>query len=213
VTDAIAKGCAPYKVEPLEGVLSHKQKKHLIDGNEVIINKLTPEQCVEPFELAAGDVIGLDIFVSTGEGKPKESEIRTTVHKRELEMHYNLKSNKSRSFFSEFNARYPTFPFSIAGFEDAVGAKVGVRECTNHDLIVGYPVLTEKPGEFVAQFKCTVTVQPRSTAVLAGDLPLDFSQFETENKIEDEELKALLARPLWVKEKKAAKPVAEPVTE
>ena len=32
-----------------------------------------------------GDVIGLDIFVSTGEGKPKESEFRTTVYKRELD--------------------------------------------------------------------------------------------------------------------------------
>jgi len=32
-----------------------------------------------------GDVIGLDIFVSTGEGKPKESEHRTSVYKRELD--------------------------------------------------------------------------------------------------------------------------------
>jgi hypothetical protein len=30
-------------------------------------------------------VIGLDIYVSTGEGKPKETDFRTTVYKRELE--------------------------------------------------------------------------------------------------------------------------------
>lgn len=43
VTTAIAKVCEAYEVEPLQGVLSHKVKKHLIDGNEVIINKETPE--------------------------------------------------------------------------------------------------------------------------------------------------------------------------
>ena len=72
-------------MNPVEGVLSHKMKKHLIDGNDVIINKETPEQKVEEFEFAPGDVIGLDIFVSSGEGKPKEGDFRTTVFKRELD--------------------------------------------------------------------------------------------------------------------------------
>ena len=85
VTEVIAKVCAEYGVNPVEGVLSHKMKKHLIDGNDVIINKETPEQRVEEFEFMPGDVIGLDIFVSSGEGKPRESEFRTTVFKRELD--------------------------------------------------------------------------------------------------------------------------------
>jgi len=38
-------------------------------------------------------------------------------------------------------------PFSIRGFEDLTGAKVGVKECLGHELIMGYPVLTEKLGE------------------------------------------------------------------
>ena len=96
VTEAIAKVCAEYEVNPVEGVLSHKMKKHLIDGNNVIINKETPEQKVEEYEFAAGDVFGLDIFVSTGEGKPKEGDYRTTVYKRELDTQYNLKINSAR---------------------------------------------------------------------------------------------------------------------
>lgn len=99
---------------------------------------------MEEFEFAPGDIIGLDIFVSTGEGKPKESEVRTSVYKRELDMWYQLKSNKARVFFNEVNQRYPTLPFSIAGFADQVGAKLGVKECLNHDLLIPYPVLTEK---------------------------------------------------------------------
>lgn len=39
VTEAIQKICEEYGVNAVEGVLSHKVKKHLIDGNDVIINK------------------------------------------------------------------------------------------------------------------------------------------------------------------------------
>jgi|TARA_B110001469_G_scaffold119443_1_gene127034 hypothetical protein len=58
----------------------------LIDGNEAIINIETPEQRVEDWEFAPGDVIALDVFTSTGEGMGKESEARTTVYKREMDV-------------------------------------------------------------------------------------------------------------------------------
>ena len=86
VTAVIAKVCEEYGVNPVQGVLSHKTKKHLIDGNEVIINKETPEQRVEDWEFAAGDVISLDVFTTTGEGLGKECEARTTVYKREMDV-------------------------------------------------------------------------------------------------------------------------------
>ena len=158
-------------------------------------------QKVEEIEFAPGDVIGLDIYISTGEGKPKESEFRTTVYKRELDAQYNLKIKSSRAFFAEVNKRFPTLPFAIRAFEDPVGAKVGVKECVEHNLLTGYPVLTEKTGEIVAQFKCTVAVLPRSTVVLAGDVPLA-ARFESEKKVADGELASLIASDLWKKEDK-----------
>jgi len=82
VTAKIAAVCADYEVEPMQGVLSHKTKKHLIDGNECIINKETPEQRVEDWEFAPGDVIHLDVYASTGDGMGRESELRTTVFSR-----------------------------------------------------------------------------------------------------------------------------------
>lgn len=85
VTEAIAKVCEEFGVNPVEGVLSHKIKKHLIDGNDVIINKETPTQQVSEYQFAPGDVFGLDIYVSSGEGIPKEGEQRCTVYKRELQ--------------------------------------------------------------------------------------------------------------------------------
>ena len=119
----------------------------MIDGNEVIINLTTPEQRVDDWEFAPGDVISLDVFVSTGEG-------------------------------------------------------LGVKECQEHDLIMGYPVLSEKAGEFVAQFKATVVVQPKSTAILCGGRALHGEDgIKSEHKIKDEELVKLLASELWKEEK------------
>ena len=141
------------------------------------------------------------MFVSTGEGKPKEHEARCTVFKRELDQVYNLKMKSARAFFVEVNKRFPTMPFSIRALEDQVAAKVGVRECINHDLLAPYPVLTEKAGEFVAQFKGTVVVQPRSTAVISGNEPFDASRYQSECSVQDEGLKAILAKDLWKKEK------------
>jgi len=50
ITKAIGQVCEGYKVNPVEGVLSHEVKKHLIDGNNVIINKETFDQKVPEHE-------------------------------------------------------------------------------------------------------------------------------------------------------------------
>ena len=85
-----------------------------------------------------------------------------------MDQQYSLKSKSARGFFSEVMKNHATLPFSIRGFKDLTGAKVGVKECMDHELLCSYPVLTEKAGIFVAQFKATVVVQPKSTAILCG---------------------------------------------
>ena len=68
----------------------------------------------------------------------------------------------SRAFFSEVNTRFPTMPFTLrAGDEKAW--RMGVVECVKHDLFIEYPVLYEKPEEFVAQYKFTGERQTRGT--------------------------------------------------
>lgn len=47
-------------------------KRYVIDGNKVIINKATAEQKVDEFEFEENMVIGVDIVMSTGEGKVNE---------------------------------------------------------------------------------------------------------------------------------------------
>lgn len=68
-------------------------------------------------------------------------------------------------------------------------------------MLIPYPVLAEKQGEIVAQFKATVVVQPRSTAVIAGATPIDLSRYQSEHSVQNADLQALLAKDLWKKEK------------
>lgn len=95
-------------------------------------------------------------------------------------------------------------PFSIASLEDATSARVGVAECVNHDLLHMYPVLTEKAGEFVAQFKATIVLLPSGSLVLNG-LPFESTLYSSEFKIEDKEIVELLATSLDRKKNKKEK--------
>lgn len=123
------------------------------------------------------------------------------MFKRELSQVYNLKSKSARAFFVEVNKRFPTLPFSIRACEDKIAAKVGVKECTEHDLLMPYPVLTEKNGEFVAQFKCTIALLPKKTEIIAGGKTLETKQFNSDKSVSDEGLKKLLAQDLWTRPK------------
>ena len=67
----------------IEGVLSHTIKKYCIDGNKVIIGKEVAGQAVEDWTFIPGEVVHVDVYVSSGEGKPKQAESRTTIYKRE----------------------------------------------------------------------------------------------------------------------------------
>ena len=74
ITETLAKVCEDFECNPVEGVYSHKMKRHLIDGNDVVAMKTIPEQKVKDYEFVPGDVFALDIIVSSGPGKPKEGE-------------------------------------------------------------------------------------------------------------------------------------------
>ena len=127
------------------------------------------------------------------------------MYKRALEMSYSLKLKHSRTFFHTISEKYPTMPFSIASLKDITAARVGVAECVNHDMLHIYPVLTEKSGEFVAQFKATVVLLPAGTQVL-NEPQFEAGMYESTYKIEDKAILELLETPLGKKkDKKPAK--------
>lgn len=206
VTHAFTKIADDYNCKPLQGVLSHQMKKHVIDGNRTIIGSETPEEKVDEFEFEMNEVYCIDVVMSTGEGKGKEMECRHTVYKRQVENNYSLKTQKARQFISEVNRRFPTLPFTLRAIEDEQVARVGVSESKRHGLLDEYPVLKERDGEFVAQFKFTLLLLPGGTKQITG---LPFGDLEkqaiTPHEVKDEDMKKLLATSANPKKKKKAK--------
>jgi len=186
VTEVLGKVAADYKCQPVAGVLSHQMTKFVIDGKKVIINKTDVEQKVDEIEFEQNEVWAIDIVMSTGEGKTKESEHRTTVYKRAVETNYALKMKASRAVLSEINKVAPTFPFTIRRLEEKT-ARMGIVECFSHGLVSSYPVLTEKEGEIVAHLKFTALMLPSGTVPITGLLTgADRTRVTSEHKAGDE---------------------------
>jgi len=211
VTETIDKIAESFKCKPVEGMLSYQLEKDIIDGTKRIIQNPTEMQkkegC-EKCEFLVHEVYALDVLVSTGDGKPRESEIRTTVYKKK-DLIYQLRMKTSRAFLSEAEKRFNLMPFTLRAFEDEKKARLGVIECAKHDLMEPYPVYHEKEGEYVAEFKFTALLMPNGTMKITG-LPLDIENYQSENQILDENIKNLLALSLAAKKKK--KPEAKKET-
>ena len=208
ITDTVSKICADYKVNPIEGVLSHRMKRDIIDGLETIINKNTVDQRVDERKFEHGDVFGFTVIVSTGEGKPKETTIKTSIYKRALETTYKLRTDSGRRLLSVVENNFYSFPFSFSAFDKEENIKLkqkipnfkttmkmGLSECVKNDLLHGYPVLTEKKGEIVAEFTYTIAVRNEGPIVISG-LTLDKNEFETDKKITNEEINKELEKDL-----------------
>lgn len=101
--------------------------------------------------------------------------MRTTVYKRAVDVKYALKNKASRDFFNEVNKRSPTLPFSLRSLADEKAARMGVRECVTHGLMMPYPVLHERKGDFVAHVKFTVILLPNGTLQISGLPPVTFA--------------------------------------
>jgi len=195
VTETIAKIAEIFKVTPVNGVLSHELKRWVIDGPKVIISKQNSDHPVTEFKFEEGEVYSVDILMSTGEGKVVQDNFKTTVFKRNVDKsYYSFKLQASRKAFSAINKVYPTVPFSIRFIADdpAIGSKalLGMKELTEHQLVYPYPVLCEKKGSFIAQFKFTVLILPSVIDKLnLFDPPFVSSEFS----IEDKSINQLLA--------------------
>merc|ERR1711865_385500 len=204
VTEAFGKIAEEFKCKPVQGVLSHQLKKWVIDGNRsIMMGASSPEEKVDEFEFEMNEVYCVDVVMSTGEGKTKETDLRHTVYKRNPETSYMLKTAKARQFLSEVNKRFPALPFSLRQIEDEQVARVGISEAKRHELVEEYPVLKEKDGEVVAQFKFTVLLLPGGTKQVTG-MPLGPQEKKIVSacSVQDPDMKKLLASSANPKKKK-----------
>lgn len=188
VTDTITKIAKAYECKPVEGMLSFQLQQGRIDGEKTIIQNPTELQRkeVEKAEFETHEVYAVDVIVSTGEGQSREMDSRITIFRKTDEI-YNLKLKASREFFSKVQRTYGAMPFNLRSYGDEKKARMGCTECVSHKLIDPYPVLWDKSGEFVAQFKFTVLLMPNGQSKITG-LPLDLNMYESDHKIDDPEI-------------------------
>jgi len=142
-------------------------------------------------------------LISTGDGKAKESETRTTVYKK-TDTIYSLKMKASRTFFNEVSNKFTMMPFTLRACEDEKKSKLGITECVRHELLIPYPVLYEKDGEYVAQVKYTVLLMPNGPLRITHG-PWDPECVKSEYSIKDEELKKILSSQVSKKSQKKKK--------
>lgn len=202
VTDIIQKVAEAYKCKPISGMLSHQLKQFKIDGQKSIIQNPTDAQRKEHEKCAFNlhEVYAIDLLVSTGEGKGREVDSKTTIYKKTEEV-YQLKLKVSRAFYADVEKKFGVMPFNLRSFSEENKSKLGLQECVKHRLLDPFNVLYEKDEDIVAQFKYTILLMTSGTHKITG-LPLDVSAFHSEHSIQDEELKKLLATSLDNKPKK-----------
>uniref|UniRef100_A0A671G6D9 Peptidase M24 domain-containing protein n=1 Tax=Rhinolophus ferrumequinum TaxID=59479 RepID=A0A671G6D9_RHIFE len=115
VTEAWNKVTHSFNCTPMEGMLSHQLKQHVIDGEETIIQNPTDQQKKdhENAGFEVHEVHAVDVLVSSGVGKAKDAGQRTTIYKREPSKQYGLKIKTSRAFFSEVDRHFVATPFTL----------------------------------------------------------------------------------------------------
>lgn len=204
VTKAIAKVAEDFSVSACAGVLSHRMKRFVIDGNKVILLREDTDQKVEDFSFELNEVYSIDVAMSTGDGKPKEMISRTTIFKRSVDKNYMLKMRSSRTLFNEINSKFPALPFTLRALDDERQARMGVVECLKHELIHPYPVLFEKKGDYVSHFKFTVLILPSGPTRITGLKSFETEAVKTEKTLSDD-VNAIMSLASKKKKKKAKK--------
>ncbi|KJA26400.1 hypothetical protein HYPSUDRAFT_36719 [Hypholoma sublateritium FD-334 SS-4] len=213
VTEIVARTAAAWDCKPVEGMLSCQQTQNVIDGKKRII--LNPSEGqkrdFEAATFAEGEVYGIDVLISTGEdGKARLEESRTTIFQRDSAVTYQLKAKNSRAVFSEVQKKAGAFPFNIRTLDDEKRARMGLQEAVQHSLVKPYEVIFTPANTFVAAFHFTIALLPGGPTLITQP-PIWYKPelVKTEKELEDEELKALLARNLRASKPKGKKKAAK----
>ena len=153
----------------MEGKTSHNLERNVISGGKSI--KICPENCCsgerEVQEFRENEVYAMDIVVTTGSGQSQEKDLKATVF-RKTGVTYMLKMKTSRELLSQVTKSHSVMPFHLNYLEDPKKARMGVVECVNNEVLQSYPVLCEKEGTLVAQFKFTVLMMPNGPLKITG---------------------------------------------
>ncbi|PVH14941.1 DNA-binding protein, 42 kDa [Candidozyma duobushaemuli] len=209
VTNVVDKVAKDFGVAAVQSMLTHNQERDVLYGpKEEHKNRMDTHRFEE------SEVYGLDILVSTSaDGKVKKSNFKTTLHKL-TGNNYSLKLNTSRQALKAFKEKVPGhFPANVKIFEEPRKVRVGLIECSNHEVVLPYDIMEGASDSFIAQFFTTIAIT-KNGIVKYTSPSFNPELYKTEKKIEDEDLAKFIAEPLpepkpKKKKKKPAKKAGE----
>ncbi|KAK8799569.1 hypothetical protein WA158_006118 [Blastocystis sp. Blastoise] len=191
ITPLLGKIATAYGINIIQGTLMHQMKQYVIDGNKVIIAREDPNQKVDDCTFETNEVYAVDIALSSGEGKPVQKGTRNMVYRKNVESTYLLKLKAARATLTEINKKYPIFPFSLRCLKEKT-ARLGLKECISHNLLIDYPILYEKESDMVVHYKFTLLLLPDGTTRITGN-KIDINNFKSDKSCTDKEVLDILA--------------------
>ncbi|KAL8367317.1 hypothetical protein RB595_009175 [Gaeumannomyces hyphopodioides] len=194
ITSLLDKVAKSYDVNLVESTTSWLFDRNEIEGKKKIV--IAPGEGAKGEGVPeTGEVWGVEMGMSLGSGKTKQLDQRATLHRRTTTT-FGLKRPTSRKILSEVQKKFGTFPFSLRQLEDERDAKSGVVECVRGNVFRQYDLVGDKDGAQVARLLTTLAITKNGVTKLGAPPALDVSKFQSDKKIEDEEILKLLEQPI-----------------
>lgn len=207
ITNIVDKVAKDFGTVPVQSMLTHNQERNVLYGpKEIILNPAKEHKNkMDVHRIEELDVYGLDILISTSdEGKVKKSQYRTTLHKL-TGNNFALKLKSSHMALKEFKEKVlGPFPANVKIFENPRKMRVGLIECTNHEIVLAYDIMEEKQGQYIAQFFTTFAVT-KNGIVKYTSPSFDTDLYKSDKSVQDEEIAKMIATPLPEPKKKSKK--------
>ncbi|KAI8337492.1 peptidase M24, structural domain-containing protein [Chlamydoabsidia padenii] len=179
ITRTISEIAAYFRCKPVENTYSSTIKRFVIRGGNDIENGFPEDMIVQDlekydFEIQANQGYQVNVLLTTGDGKTKNSEYKPFVYQRDVNKSYQLKMKAARAAFNEINEKHTVFPFATRALSNNQ-SRLGLASLLNHELITPLPVLrSSHNGDKVAHFKATVLVTPTEALRLTLSQKLPF---------------------------------------
>lgn len=205
IQEMIKKVAETFETRPVESTFSFEGHQWTMEGPHVIPNALRPDQAVDEFEISENSVYHISIMISSGDGKTKESDIRTTVFRRDPEVLYQLKMKSARQVFNVLVNNFHDFSFSLRQLDEVdPKLRLGLPELRSHNLLHSYPVTEEKESDaYIAHVCFTALVLSSNTQRLFT--PSTVNLVSSSHEISDPEVTALLQKSVGKKKRKKKK--------
>jgi methionyl aminopeptidase len=151
--ESIVKG---FKYNPIKELGGHQIERWIVHGKKAL-----PELGNQSGDvMEEGDVFGIEIFASTGEGSVHMTNNSFIYELNPYSGKVPLRRKVSKQILGFVNKHYKTLPFAErwVAKEFRLGVVFGLQELVKQNKLQAHYVLAENKGEYVAQSEETIIV-------------------------------------------------------